>query len=119
MPDDLALDAEAEAYAAQLGVTGIADEWTKFVEKAREKGKVSCDWYASWRAWCVDALKYQRRDRDRDRSVVRVTGDPIRDRKHAAETAEEERVKAAKKLRAEIDARSLEEDIAQRRELAR
>jgi hypothetical protein len=36
-----------------------------FQQKA---GRVAADWYAGWKLWTVDAAKFQRRDRERERN---------------------------------------------------
>jgi hypothetical protein len=77
MPDELPLTAEARAAADALGVRDIDEEWVKFRAKQIEKGTSSTahGWYqGGWGKWIVDAVRYQRRERERD--AARGRSDP-------------------------------------------
>jgi hypothetical protein len=72
IPADLSLSDASKAYAEQLGVTGVEAEWEAFKAHYQANGQLAVDWQAGFRKWAVNAAKYQRRDRERERD--RPTG---------------------------------------------
>lgn len=74
MPADLPLRDLDRAFAEMHDASDVEAEWAKFVAHYQASGALAVDWYAAWKKWVVNAAKYQRRDRERERDRAASRG---------------------------------------------
>jgi hypothetical protein len=70
-PDDFVLTDDRKRYAEGKGLTGTAEQFDQFLDHHKAKGSQFVDWNAAWQTWVRNGVRFQAKDRGKQRAVRR------------------------------------------------